>query len=1406
MGIKHLPFLILLAFLAQEVHSQTIFPNGSFDVPVTGAYIGTGSVEFAYTLNTDSLHKIESIEFIAFAKIDSTTDEPGTEGLLTTQTLTFTKTESTSFTGMQILGAAQNALNSVYTIKAVAYTDHDNDPNTDAIKMDSVLVDVVVDASNPAVTLLNIDDEAVAEPVFPNPATGINVLAYTIVDELLQNQPQDYLFELSYGGSAIFSASLEQLMNSGVITANESTYKINVDLRPFEDSNGAMVLHVTDGAGNSGSDSDNITIQPLHYPETIITNIAGNHLVKDTLQLFFTVSNQELADELILQLLNSEDETILERSLNLTQSLIHWDSFSQLATTDFDDGTYTLKTITKGFITDRAKNFASEVESEPLTIRIDNSNDGESEKAVILPLPKDLYSGSEDIRLSARSGGAVYGVRFEGKFTPKNSDHYPDVVVRLDSTTVQTNGIFESTFTENDLKALFNTTGLEGTLTFWAIGFDSAGVTYADAYLSGSAYNTGNMDESEIDSIIIEYDDNAPQGYMMVNGLSIQDPSSPVNTEAWDNQTYNDFNIWEGKITISAGLSEPINDYSGAYLTLLRLASTTPGTKNDFRASKPQIIATLNGEDESYTLDTETLEDGAVYEISLYLLDQSGNENMAGSVDFATIGPRAHIAGFNDEHGEFHVVATPHTQSVLIEVSTDSGSTFQALQIDVHLTSVQQNEYDAYKHAFFELESAKLPYGDLLFRVTASEKPNDEFSESHHANKPTTLWIRHQATTLIRPGAMQGIFTAITDNDIELTLYRSKGSLDDMRIEVTPVNADDNLTVFFIADENLNSTRNNLKYAYFPKNSEWDGDDFGINSPLESIDGNYLGFRNVGDRLRIDGNNDVDITGGGSLNAFATTVLPSGEVLMTRKTVVVNSIAAKNGGSATSQDGNFHLNIDANSLNTNISIMVEEDPGSLYLTHTSHKLFSQVSKGYYFNAFVNNSIRNGYRATLSIRYDDAIVMDVDGDGSIEEELKSLRVGYSVPNSDAISFNNILNTAVDTANNVVSFQLKQLPESARRYVVVQENNAANNPGSLKVLYVSVNDEQVYKNSLIPEIIVSDHLSNIVEHYIILNGQMMETSQTAIAEITNAIKFQASSLNNLKLSDGIHTLRFVVINDNGNRYDKTFSVILDSKPPMVTQLTKLVPEIKAGETNRLYLRITDKGTNNGNGAGVDIDSLYIDVYFVHNMDSLVYDPVDSSYIVQTKTVKTFFKQYGASEISEVSGSRSDSLEVYFEVVFNQEKNVTGYEYVVHNGKAPTISNGATYNPGIYTGFGLADRIGNQAKVVTFTVGVNENAVVTSLEEESAIPDKFFLSQNYPNPFNPTTTIQYGVPAISNVTIKLYNTLGQEVATLVKERHNPGTYQINFDASQLASGMYIYRIVAGKFTQTKKLMLIK
>ncbi|MFZ0454252.1 MAG: T9SS type A sorting domain-containing protein, partial [Ignavibacteriaceae bacterium] len=132
-------------------------------------------------------------------------------------------------------------------------------------------------------------------------------------------------------------------------------------------------------------------------------------------------------------------------------------------------------------------------------------------------------------------------------------------------------------------------------------------------------------------------------------------------------------------------------------------------------------------------------------------------------------------------------------------------------------------------------------------------------------------------------------------------------------------------------------------------------------------------------------------------------------------------------------------------------------------------------------------------------------------------------------------------------------------------------------------------------------------------------------------------------------------------------------------------------------------------------------------------------------------------------------------------------------------------------------------NARYVKLFIIGNNENEwatlweaqiygsitdyVTTNVDEKQTIPVKYSLSQNYPNPFNPNTKINFTLAEAGKVSLEVYNILGEKVSTLLNEEISAGQHEVNFNASNLASGVYIYRLnVNNKFTDTKKMILMK
>ncbi|MBT8386042.1 MAG: T9SS type A sorting domain-containing protein [Ignavibacteria bacterium] len=168
------------------------------------------------------------------------------------------------------------------------------------------------------------------------------------------------------------------------------------------------------------------------------------------------------------------------------------------------------------------------------------------------------------------------------------------------------------------------------------------------------------------------------------------------------------------------------------------------------------------------------------------------------------------------------------------------------------------------------------------------------------------------------------------------------------------------------------------------------------------------------------------------------------------------------------------------------------------------------------------------------------------------------------------------------------------------------------------------------------------------------------------------------------------------------------------------------------------------------------------------------------------------------------------------FNELVGNTGFHPSAHNSLAfdendnlycaigSSTSIGELISVDINTGFGsLVGSIGfeNLTGMALLPTGLSSGA-----NETTSLPKEFNLSQNYPNPLNPATIIKYQLPELSFVTLKVYDVLGNEVALLVDEEKPAGSYEINFDGSELTSGIYFYQLKAGNFIETKKMVLLK
>lgn len=156
---------------------------------------------------------------------------------------------------------------------------------------------------------------------------------------------------------------------------------------------------------------------------------------------------------------------------------------------------------------------------------------------------------------------------------------------------------------------------------------------------------------------------------------------------------------------------------------------------------------------------------------------------------------------------------------------------------------------------------------------------------------------------------------------------------------------------------------------------------------------------------------------------------------------------------------------------------------------------------------------------------------------------------------------------------------------------------------------------------------------------------------------------------------------------------------------------------------------------------------------------------------------------------------------------------YVTVYNSGVFRSTNNGADWeqiNSGLVNLhiFGLVQDQNGYLYVTADVDGVYRSVspVVGVVTDHFRFPKSFTLAQNYPNPFNPTTKIRYNIPELSLITLKVYDVLGNEIATLVNEEKPIGSYDIDFNANQLPSGVYFYQLIAGDFVAIKKMILMK
>lgn len=191
---------------------------------------------------------------------------------------------------------------------------------------------------------------------------------------------------------------------------------------------------------------------------------------------------------------------------------------------------------------------------------------------------------------------------------------------------------------------------------------------------------------------------------------------------------------------------------------------------------------------------------------------------------------------------------------------------------------------------------------------------------------------------------------------------------------------------------------------------------------------------------------------------------------------------------------------------------------------------------------------------------------------------------------------------------------------------------------------------------------------------------------------------------------------------------------------------------------------------------------------------------------RTINVYNEYLGVFNDGPILAALGDTVSLYV--------SARNYDLTIPEVEVTNMPASATYNPETRHFFWIVDEANPSS--MTYKAIMGEKYVTTQVEfysgqlgvgaEVMEAPEGFELSQNYPNPFNPTTNIQFTLQQTGLVSLKVYNMLGQEVATLLNGRISAGVQTVQFDASDLASGVYLYRLQAGNRVQTNKMLLIK
>lgn len=1242
------------------------------------------------------------------------------------------------------------------------------------------------------------------------------------------------------GETSIDNSSVTVTFSTPSTTGNAT-----VDLNYPSDLSGEIYDLVGNDEGNYvGPTIGDLNILGDEEPVVLFTNLEEGFILNNTADGITYSSSGQLVGDVLLEIRRSGQTSWIEADTDNPNAS---PNELTLTTTDFSDGTYDIRLV--------AQNVDNQYPSESIQIIIDNTNDGDSERANIVDFA-GARLGGEQIELRAEAGDNVGAVEFRARRT----DGAGAFIAIGETRDRSSDGTFILRVSPQDLVDAGyagSISALDGEHELKAVGSDKAGHEFAKAKGDTPDFSTGNPDNpNEVARTFVNFDFTAPTGVVVFN-------ESGVNSDDWNTQNANNFNMFSGNVTVSGELITGSEDFDNMRVTLVRQRSVAPGSGTQNFPNRDEVtIAVLDDASNlNYSLNTDELFRGGLYRLRVYLADDLGNESEATDVYFAVGAPKVHIAGYNPVKQQLYLVAPAYAQSAKVEVS--SGGGFTNLGIHDLSGTIGGAPYDQVRTVVISLGELSLPDGDITFRVTGSERLSSDYTESRFASAPSNLIVNNTSGQMASLGVNNNLPVTFLENEwipesgggLAISINKDAGTLDEIRVEVQPQSSDDDVTLFLVRDNNPNNAElGDVNTTFYRTNVVTPAQAGYAEQILQNLDGQHLGFEDYSINLTAAA---LNISNGGVFHVFATSVGSDGQTHMAVETIRVHRVAANRGGEIRSLSGDMSMVIEPNTLNGNAGIYIQEDRARFRSELASQLDMGQVGPAHWISSPSGGTLRDGLRYSLTMEYDPNELGDIPAE--------HLNVAFIQANPPEFVFNTgVRDKQVDTDNNTISFTSGRLDNN--RYTLVANGVESSHPGSIELVSFRVGDEGANNYvSGTPQVrvVVRDNVSGLdnTSALMYINGTRINTTSNLVSGDTNSMIFRSApgSVNDLELDSGLHSVRFIVENNSGDRLNVEDSFVIDNDAPFGQSSTSII-----GMGGNISFKLIDPAVQDTLGAGVDQSTVKVDVW------------ADDAH----------FRRFNSSDL-EFNGS-PDSLEVSFSIPATLEQ-ADRLKFVVHNDvnvpgtinqyvNGPSDIAGNVMNPYIFeagydvtppeitvtnrtieggiqfsvtddksgvdlnsieitqllagtsevqtftwTGNASAFEYNDANNRVTFkeakiaadiTITVSDNVGNTATEDLIAESKTLTVSEffSFPNPYNTNTQqgqINFGLSKEAVVTIELYDFIGRKVNRILSEEHvGAGAHQIQFageasNGDQLANGVYFMRLTARDGDRTESVV---